>query len=77
MQVESLRDRVIFLGENCAFSAFIGEFIKEISLLFTDNLFSERGKENGGNSGTNIFVFDLDTYGIVFLMDYPEYSRLL
>ena len=79
VEVESLRlrDRLIFLGESCSFSASVGEFIKGNCILFMDNFFGARGKENsGGGSGTDTFVFDLDTYSIALLTDCPEYSRL-
>ena len=80
VEVESLRlrDRLIFLEESCSFSALVREFIKGNCILFVDNLFGAKGKENsGGGSGTNTFVFDLDTYSISLLMDCSEYSRLL
>lgn len=86
VEVDSLRDRVLFLGDDCAFSASVAELsssscIKGNRVLFTDNFFYTRGE--GGSSvsdevfkGRDICVFDLDNDSIALLADCPEYSRL-
>ncbi|XP_062177489.1 F-box protein SKIP23-like isoform X2 [Alnus glutinosa] len=86
VEVDSLRDQVLFLGDDCAFSASMAELslsgcIKGNCVLFPDNFFYMRGE--GGSSvsdgvfkGPDICVFDLDNDSIALLGDCPEYSRL-
>lgn len=84
-EVENLRDRVLFLGDDCAFSASVAELslsgcIKGNCVLFTDNFFYSRAEEGSGSDGVfkgrDICLFDLDNGNIALLADCPEYSRL-
>lgn len=85
VEVKSLGDRVLFLGDDCAFSVSASElsssFTKRNCVLFADNFFSMSGDEgaSGGDDafkGWRVGVFDLDKGTIALLDDFPEYSKL-
>ncbi|KAG2706113.1 hypothetical protein I3843_05G079100 [Carya illinoinensis] len=85
VEVRSLGDRVLFLGDDCAFSASVSELsgcIKGNCILFTDNFFYMSCEEGGVSGGDVVFkerdigVFDLDNGCIAPLDYFPEYSKL-
>ncbi|XP_024161660.1 F-box protein SKIP23 isoform X1 [Rosa chinensis] len=78
VQMKSLGDRVLFLGDDCTFSASASELsgCKGNCIYFTDNFFYTSGEEEGTFKGRDIGVFDLDNGTIAPLSDYPESSKL-
>lgn len=78
VQMKSLGDRVLFLGDDCTFSASASELsgCKGNCIYFTDNFFYTSGEEEGTFKGRDIGVFDLDNGSIAPLSDYPESSKL-
>ena len=81
MEVKSLGDRVLFLGDNCTFSApaSVLSGCKGNCIFFTSN-FNGNCEEGGSSDGVfrnrEIGVFDLDNGSIKPLGDYPEYLKL-
>ncbi|KAI5315166.1 PREDICTED: F-box [Prunus dulcis] len=78
VELKSLGDRVLFLGDDCTFSASASELsgCKGNCIFFTDNFFYTSGEDEGVFKGRDIGVFDLDDGSIAPLSDYPEYSKL-
>jgi hypothetical protein len=78
VQMKSLGDRVLFLGDDCTFSALASDLsgCKGNCIYFTDNFFYTSGEEEGTFKGRDIGVFDLDNGSIAPLSDYPESSKL-
>ncbi|PQP92968.1 F-box protein SKIP23 [Prunus yedoensis var. nudiflora] len=78
VEMKSLGDRVLFLGDDCTFSASASELsgCKGNCIFFTDNFFYTSGEDEGVFKGRDIGVFDLDDGSIAPLSDYPEYSKL-
>jgi hypothetical protein len=81
VEVTSLGDRVLFLGDDCTFSALASDLsgCKGNCIFFRDNNFymtGEEGDVNGVFRGRDIGVCDLDNGSIKPLVDYPEYSKL-
>ncbi|XP_054785710.1 F-box protein SKIP23 isoform X2 [Prosopis cineraria] len=72
LELKSLGDRVLFLGDNCAFSSSASDlFISEGNcIIFRDDYFNDTAKENG------LGVFELDGDRICPISDYPGYCRL-
>ncbi|KAF8405485.1 hypothetical protein HHK36_010392 [Tetracentron sinense] len=64
VEVKSLGDRVLFLGDNCSFSASACEFsgCRRNSIYFTGNFSQSNRGEDGAFQGHNVGVFDLE-YG--------------
>ncbi|XP_050363947.1 F-box protein SKIP23 isoform X2 [Argentina anserina] len=79
VQMKSLGDRVLFLGDDCTFSAAASELsgCRGNCIYFTDNFFHTSGEEEGTFKGREIGVFDLDSGAITPLSDYPESMKLL
>ncbi|XP_048421220.1 F-box protein SKIP23 [Pyrus x bretschneideri] len=78
VEMKSLGDRVLFLGDDCTFSASASQLsgCKGNCILFTDNFFYMGSEEECVFKARDIGVFDLDDGGIAPLSDYPEYSKL-
>ena len=75
--VKSLRDQVLFLGDDCTFSASASELSGcKNCIIFNDNFFYNGGQEDGVFRGRDIGVYDLGNGRIARLADYPEYSKL-
>ncbi|KAL1811097.1 hypothetical protein DCAR_0623214 [Daucus carota subsp. sativus] len=74
IKVENLEDRIIFLGDNCAFSALASNFVgcKGNCILFTNS----SKVEDGVLKSRGISVFDLESGSIGPLADYPGLSEL-
>lgn len=72
LELKSLGDRVLFLGDDCAFSALASDLSisKGNCIIFRDDSFNENAQENG------IGVFHLGDDRISPLSDYPRYSKL-
>ncbi|XP_030944877.1 F-box protein SKIP23-like [Quercus lobata] len=81
VEVKSLGDRVLFLGDNCTFSApaSVLSGCRGNCIFFTGN-FNRNCEEGGSSDGVfrnrEIGVCDLDSGSIKPLGDYPEYSKL-
>ncbi|KAL6217988.1 hypothetical protein ACLB2K_011205 [Fragaria x ananassa] len=78
VRMKSLGDRVLFLGDDCTFSASASELAgcKGNCIFFMDNFFYTSGEEEGTYKGRDIGVFDLDRGAITPLSDYPEAAKL-
>ena len=79
IEVESLGDRLLFLGDDSSFSARASDFhgCKGNSICFTNiSFFSDAEDEDASRSGT-IGVFDLDTGSIGPISSYANYSRAI
>ncbi|XP_028777614.1 F-box protein SKIP23 isoform X1 [Neltuma alba] len=72
VELKSLGDRVVFLGDDCAFSSSASDlFISEGNrIIFRDDYFNDTAKENG------LGVFELDDDRISPISDYPGYCKL-
>ncbi|XP_048233698.1 F-box protein SKIP23 isoform X1 [Ricinus communis] len=85
IEVKSLGDRVLFLGDDSTFSASVSDLsgCKGNCIFFVDNFFYSRDENlraNGGDDGVlagrDIGVFDLETGCIGPLGNYPEYAKM-
>lgn len=77
VEVNSLDDRVLFLGDDCTFSASASDLsCCRNCIFFTDNFFFTGGEEDVVFRGRDIGVFDMENGSIAALTDYPEYSKL-
>ena len=81
VELKSLVDRVLFLGDDCTFSASALELLgcKGNCIFFSTNYFYGSVEEDGGNGvfrGRDIGVCDLDNGSVKPLADYLEYSKL-
>ncbi|CAL5402324.1 hypothetical protein CsSME_00025696 [Camellia sinensis var. sinensis] len=78
VELENLGDRMLFLGDNCTFSASASEFsgCKGNCIFFTDNYFYLGREEDDVPKGRGVGVFDLETGNIVSLANCPGYSKL-
>lgn len=84
-EVKSLGDRVVFLGDDCSFSASVREIDEKFGrgncVIFVDNLFDFGGEESGngggGLEGWGIGVFDLETGCIGPLRNFPQFGKLI
>jgi membrane protease subunit (stomatin/prohibitin family) len=79
VEVNSFGDRVLFLGDDCTFSALASDLsgCKGNCIFFRDNNFYMTGEEGDVNGVfRDIGVCDLDNGSIKPLVDYPEYSKL-
>ena len=72
VEVRSLGDRVLFLGDDCAFSASASDLgvDKGDCVVFRDDTFNLNALESG------LGVFHLDEGRISPLSDYPSFSKL-
>ncbi|CAK9153931.1 unnamed protein product [Ilex paraguariensis] len=78
VEVESLGDRMLFLGDNCTFSASASDFpgFRGNCIFFADQFFYSGREEEGVLKSRGIGVFDLETGSIGPLADYSGYSEL-
>lgn len=77
VEVKSLDDRMLFLGDDCTFSASASDLsCCRNCIFFTDNFFYSGGEEDGVFKGRDIGVYDMENGSIAALTDYPEYSKL-
>ncbi|XP_010266938.1 PREDICTED: F-box protein SKIP23-like [Nelumbo nucifera] len=79
VSMKSLGDRLLFLGDNCSFSASASDFAgcKGNCIYFTDNFFHSNGEEDGAPfMDHDIGVFNLEDGSIGPLASYPGYSKL-
>ncbi|PNX72118.1 F-box protein, partial [Trifolium pratense] len=72
VQLTSLGDRILFLGNGCSFSASTSDLSvsKGNCVIFMDNVFFKKNKICG------MCVFDLDQGRLSLLSEYPEYHNL-
>lgn len=77
VEVNSLDDRVLFLGDDCTFSASASDLsCCRNCIFFTDNFFYTDGEEDVVFRGRDIGVYDMENGSIAALTDNPEYSKL-
>ncbi|KAF4350564.1 hypothetical protein F8388_007143 [Cannabis sativa] len=75
--VKSLGDQVLFLGDDCTFSASASELSGcNNCIIFNNYVFYNGGQEDGVFGGRDISVYDVGSGNIVPLANYPEYSKL-
>lgn len=72
VEVKNLGERMLFLGDNCSFSALASDFTgcKGNCIFFTDPL------EDGGLKSRGIGVFDMESGSMEPLANYSGYSEL-
>lgn len=78
VEVASLKDRILFLGENCTFSALVSELNSECKgncIVFADLLFYNR-EDDGVWKIHGIGVSDLESGSIGPISSYIGYSEL-
>ncbi|OWM80457.1 hypothetical protein CDL15_Pgr019737 [Punica granatum] len=78
VEVRELGDRVLFLGEDCTFSASSSDLkaCKGNCIFFTGEFYYSNGDDDGIFQGHDIGVFDMGTGRIGPLDDYIGYSEL-
>ncbi|KAA8546144.1 hypothetical protein F0562_020962 [Nyssa sinensis] len=78
VEVKSLGGRMLFLGDNCTFSALASDFTgcEGNCIFFTDNFFYSNREEDGVLKCRGIGVFDLENGRIDPLANYPGYYNL-
>lgn len=78
IEVHDLGDKMLFLGENCSFSASASDFsgCKGNCIFFTDGFICPTGEEDDLFKSSDIAIFDLENGSITPLSDCPEYSKL-
>lgn len=83
IEVRSLGDRVLFLGDDSTFSASASDLsgCKGNCIFFVDNFFYSRdeyptGGDDGVLAGRDIGVFDLESGCIGPLGNYPEHAKM-
>ncbi|XP_062086774.1 F-box protein SKIP23 [Humulus lupulus] len=75
--VKSLGDQVLFLGDDCTFSASASELSGcKNCIIFNNYFFYNGGQEDGVFRGRDISVYDVGNGCIAPLANYPEYSKL-
>ncbi|KAL3539120.1 hypothetical protein ACH5RR_002486 [Cinchona calisaya] len=78
VEVSNLGDRMLFLGDNCTFSAEVAEVNirgKGNCILFTDQFFQSREDDEEWKS-RGVGVFDLESGSIEAITSYQGYSEL-
>ena len=76
-EMNSLGDRVLFVGDDCTFSASDLDLGRcKNCIFFTDNFFCNGGEADGAFRGRDISVYDMENGIIAPLADYPEFSKL-
>lgn len=78
VRVRNLGDQVLFLGDDCSFSASAKNMCvsKGNCIVFADNFFYLSGEEDGSFGCYDIGVFDMENNSIGPLSKYPEYAEL-
>ncbi|KAL6963644.1 hypothetical protein U1Q18_034651 [Sarracenia purpurea var. burkii] len=79
VELKRLGDRILFLGDNCTFSASASDFsgCKGNCIIFTDHYYYSSMEGDSVLKGRGIGVFDLESGSIVSLTNYPEYSKIM
>ncbi|OVA15997.1 F-box domain [Macleaya cordata] len=78
VELKSLGDRVLFLGDNCSFSTSASDFTgcKGSCIYFTDMFVSLNKEEDDAFKACDIGVFNLEDGSIGPLMSYQDRSQL-
>lgn len=77
VELESLDNRVLFIGDDCAFSASACDMLSEFKgncVFFADTYGNGEENEAAGVQGIGLFEFDSGNIGS--LTNYPEYNKL-
>lgn len=76
-EVRNLGNRVLFLSDDCTFSASASDLYGcKNCIFFTDNFFYTSGEDDEVFKTRAIGVYDLENGSIAPLTSYPEYSKL-
>lgn len=78
IEVKNLGDRVLFLGDDCTFSASVADIygLKGNCIFFSDNNLRSRGGEDEELRGLEVGVYDMESGSIEPLEFYPGYTKL-
>ncbi|KAK1588533.1 hypothetical protein Q3G72_024397 [Acer saccharum] len=83
VNVDNLNENLLFLGEDCCFSASIDDLhvSKGNNVLFVDSSFilsgeNDEGDGDGHDHDVGVVVFDFENQCIKPVGQYPEYSKL-
>lgn len=77
VEVKNLGDRVLFLSDDCTFSASASDLSGcKNCIFFTDNFFYTSDEDDEMFKSRAIGVYDLESGSIAPLTDFPEYSKL-
>ncbi|XP_009609928.1 F-box protein SKIP23 isoform X2 [Nicotiana tomentosiformis] len=79
VEVTDLEDRILFVGDNCTFSALVSEVdcgCKGNCILFTDQFFCSTEDDGGMWKNHGIGVFSLDNGSIGPISSYNGYAEL-
>ncbi|XVE93930.1 hypothetical protein REPUB_Repub01dG0236500 [Reevesia pubescens] len=78
VEVKNLDDRVLFLGDDCTFSAQAEDLsvCRGNCIIFADNFFYSLGAEDGSSERCDVGVFDLENGSIGPLRKFPQFSKL-
>lgn len=79
IEVNGLEDRMLFVGDNCAFSALVSELgsgYKGNCILFTDQFFCSPEDDEGLWKNLGIGVFSLEDGSICPISTYHGYAHL-
>ncbi|KAK8488043.1 hypothetical protein V6N11_021097 [Hibiscus sabdariffa] len=78
VDVKDLDDRVLFLGDDCTFSATAEDLnvCRGNCIIFADNFFYSLGDEDESSERCDVGVFDLENGTIGPLHKFPQFSKL-
>ncbi|XP_022762995.1 F-box protein SKIP23-like isoform X2 [Durio zibethinus] len=78
VDVKSLNGRVLFLGDDCTFSASAEDLsvCRGNCIIFADNCFYSLGVEDGSSERCDVGVFDLENGSIGPLQKFPQFSKV-
>lgn len=78
VEAKNLDDRVLFLGDDCTFSASAEDLsvCRGNCIIFADNYFYTHGAEDGSSERCDVGVFDLENGSIGPLWKFPQFSKL-
>ncbi|XVF45597.1 hypothetical protein PTKIN_Ptkin02bG0219000 [Pterospermum kingtungense] len=78
VEAKNLDDRVLFLGDDCTFSASAEDLsvCRGNCIIFADNYFYSHEAEDGTSERCDVGVFDLENGSIGPLWKFPQFSKL-
>ncbi|XVF00814.1 hypothetical protein REPUB_Repub04eG0034300 [Reevesia pubescens] len=78
VEVKNLDDCLLFLGDDCTFSASVEDLslCRGNCIIFADNFFYSLGAEDESSERYDVGVFDLENGSIGPISKFPEFSNL-